>query len=154
VTSPVERPAVGVVIVVRRGDRVLLAQRSRGLYGGQWGFPGGHIERGETIIDAAMRELDEETGIAADPLGVLTPFDVIERDATGTVIVHYVLLAVLARWRAGEGIAADDAAALRWLSIEEIAAGAVAVLPDVERIARLAFSRPCSVDGNARITPL
>lgn len=153
-TTTAERPAVGVVIVVRRGDRVLLAQRSRGLYIGQWGFPGGHIERGETVIDAAMRELDEETGVSADPLGVLTTFDVIERDEQGNVIVHYVLLAVLADWRHGEGVAADDAAALRWLSVDEITAGPLPVLPNVERIARLALSAPCPVDGNARITPL
>jgi 8-oxo-dGTP diphosphatase len=154
VTQSSERPAVGVVIVVRRGDRVLLAQRSRGLYTGRWGFPGGHIERGETVIEAAMRELDEETGIAADPQGVLTHFDVIERDASGDVIVHYLLLAVLADWRSGEGIAADDAAALRWLSVDEITASTVPVLPNVERIARLAFAQPCSMGGNARITPL
>lgn len=153
-TAPAERPAVGVIIVVRRGDRVLLAQRSRGLYIGQWGFPGGHIERGETVIEAAMRELDEETGVAADPLGVLTTFDVIERDGQGTVIAHYVLLAVLAEWRHGEGVAADDAAALHWRSVDEITAGTLRVLPNVERIARLALSAPCTSSGNARITPL
>lgn len=153
-TASAERPAVGVVIVVRRGDRVLLAQRSRGLYIGQWGFPGGHIERGETVIEAAMRELAEETGVTADPLGVLTTFDVIERDGQGNVIVHYVLLAVLSEWRHGEGIAADDAAALRWLSVEEITEGALPVLPNVERVARLAFSATCPTGGNARITPL
>lgn len=132
---------VGVIAVVRRGDRLLLAQRSRGMYLGQWGFPGGHVERGETIIEAGMRELMEETGVHAMPRGVLTHLDVIGRGKDGAVTFHYVLLAVLADWISGEGVAADDAAAVRWLTPEEMARGEVALLPDVERIAREALSQ-------------
>ena len=58
-----DRPVVGVIVAVRRGDQVLLAQRSRGTYLGRWGFPGGHVERGETIVEAGLRELREETGV-------------------------------------------------------------------------------------------
>lgn len=138
--SPPERPVIGVIAVVRRGDQVLLAQRSRGGYVGKWGFPGGHVERGETIVEAGMRELREETGVVADPIEVLTHVDVIERDKSGRVLWHYVLLAVLAEWRAGEAVAADDAADVRWITLAEIAAGALPVLPDVERIARMALA--------------
>lgn len=136
-----ERPVLGVIAVVRRGNEVLLAQRSKGHYIGRWGFPGGHVERGETVVDAAIRELAEETGVSADPVDVISHLDVIERDAAGGVLFHYLLLAVLADWRKGEAVAADDAAAVRWITLDEIAAGAVPVLPDVERIARLAFAR-------------
>ncbi len=136
-----DRPVVGVIVVVRRGDQVLLAQRSRGTYVGKWGFPGGHVERGETIVEAGLRELHEETGLTADPRGVLTHLDVIERKPDGSVLFHYVLLAVLADWRSGEAVAADDAAAVRWITLKEMAAGAVPLLPEVERVAWIAFDR-------------
>jgi 8-oxo-dGTP diphosphatase len=137
-----ERPRVGVIVVVRRGDQVLLAQRSKGGYIGRWGFPGGHVERGETVIEAAMRELMEETGVSATPHGVLTTLDEIGRSASGEVDWHYVLIAVLADWISGEAVAADDAADVRWATITEIASGDIPVLKQVERVARLAFDQP------------
>lgn len=130
---------VGVIAVVRRNGHLLLAQRSRGSYLGKWGFPGGHVERGETVVDAGMRELMEETGVRAEPRGVLTHLDVIGRGDDGAVSFHYVLLVVLADWTSGEGVAADDAAAVRWLTLDEMARGVVPLLPDVERIAREAL---------------
>jgi ADP-ribose pyrophosphatase YjhB (NUDIX family) len=136
-----DRPVIGVIAVVRRGRQLLLAQRSRGTYSGRWGFPGGHVERGETIVEAGLRELREETGISAEPREVFTHVDVIERDTTGNVLFHYVLLAVLADWRDGEAVAADDAAAVRWVTLEEIVGGSLDVLPAVERVARLAFDQ-------------
>jgi 8-oxo-dGTP diphosphatase len=135
-----ERPRLGALAVVRKGDQVLLAQRSKGGYIGRWGFPGGHVERGETVIEAAMRELREETGVVAEPKGVLTVLDEIGRDQAGQVEWHYVLVAVLADWRSGEAVAADDAAAVRWVSLADITAGALPVLKQVERLARMAFS--------------
>jgi 8-oxo-dGTP diphosphatase len=136
-----ERPVLGVIAVVRRGDQVLLAQRSRGTYSGKWGFPGGHLERGESVIDGGMRELMEETGVAAEPRRVLTHVDVIGRGDDGAVLFHYVLLPVLADWVSGEGVAADDAAAVRWITLEEMRNGVVPLLPDVERIAREALGQ-------------
>lgn len=127
-------------MVVRRGDQVLLAQRSRGSYLGRWGFPGGHIERGETAIDAGLRELREETGVVAEPVGILTVLDEIGRDKAGHVEWHYVLVAVLADWRSGEGVAADDAAGVRWASLADITGGSIDVLPRVEPLARRALS--------------
>lgn len=135
-----ERPVVGVLAVVRRGNQLLLAQRSKGSYKGRWGFPGGHLERGETVVAAALRELREETGVEAEARGFLTTLDEIGRDAGGIVQWHYVLVAVLADWRSGDAVAADDAAAVRWATIDEITGGTVDVLVNVERVARLAFS--------------
>jgi 8-oxo-dGTP diphosphatase len=137
-----DRPVVGVIAVVRRDNQLLLAQRSKGGYIGKWGFPGGHLERGETVIEAAMRELAEETGVTAEPHGVLTVLDEIGPTTSGSAEWHYVLVAVLADWRAGEAVAASDAADVRWLTLDEIAASALPVLPKVEGVARLAFSSP------------
>lgn len=139
--SELERPRVGALAVVRRGDSVLLAQRSRGSYVGRWGFPGGHVERGETVVAAAMRELAEETGVTAELVGVLTTLDEIGRNSDGTVQWHYVLIAVLADWRAGEAVAADDAAGVRWATLADITSGDFPVLTQVERLARLAFAQ-------------
>ncbi len=126
--------------MVRRGDQVLLAQRSKGGYIGRWGFPGGHVERGETVIEAAIRELREETGVVADPQGVLTVLDEIGRSEVGEVQWHYVLVAVLADWRSGEAVAADDAADVRWVTLADITSGSLPLLKRVEPITRMAFA--------------
>ena len=78
-----DRPIVGCLAVVRRGNRVLLAQRSVPPGIGRWGFPGGMQELGETVHACAQRELKEETGIAADPVATLKVIDRIGHDEAG-----------------------------------------------------------------------
>lgn len=141
-TRPPERPLVGVIAVVRRGDQLLLAQRSKGSYAGRWGFPGGHVELGESIVAAALRELKEETGVDAAAIGPLTAIDEIGRAADGAVLWHYVLVAVLADWRTGEGVASDDAAGVRWVTLDDVVHKTLPVLDQVEHVARLAFAEP------------
>src|SRR5262245_50819235 len=121
--SPSSRPLVGVLAVVRRGDRVLLAQRTQAATVGRWTFPSGHLEFGETLVQAAMRELFEETGVGAEPVAVLPAFEFISETA------HYVLVPVLADWREGEGIARDDAGDVRWVTVAEVEA---AKLPNLD----------------------
>ena len=135
-----ERPRLGAIAVVRKGDQVLLAQRSKGGYIGRWGFPGGHVERGETVVEAAMRELREETGVIAEPKGVLTVLDEIGPNEAGEVQWHYVLIAVLADWRSGEAVAADDAAGVRWVTLADITSGSLPLVKRIEQITRMAFT--------------
>jgi len=59
-------PAVGVAVVVRRGERLLLGRRRRGPYGGLWCIPCGYVEWDEDIRDAARREMREETGLEVE----------------------------------------------------------------------------------------
>src|SRR5882672_788030 len=104
-----DRPIVAVLAVVLRGEgqdtRALIVQRAQQPNAGRWGFPGGVLELGETVGDGAMRELMEETGITAEPAGILNVHDAVHRDAEGRVQFHYVLVAVRGIWRAGEGMA-------------------------------------------------
>lgn len=115
-----EHPRVGVLAVVRRDGRLLLVKRRNPPDAGKWGFPGGAQELGETVAEAARRELAEETGVEAVPLGILDVIDAVTRDEAGRVRFHFTLIAVLMEWRAGEGIAADDAEAVAWATRADI----------------------------------
>lgn len=114
-------PRVGVLAVLWHQGRVLLVQRGQPPNQGLWGFPGGKQHPGETVAEAAMRELTEETGLGAAALGVIDVLDAMERDADGVLLYHYTLIAIACRWQAGEAKAADDAAALGWFRPEEAA---------------------------------
>jgi 8-oxo-dGTP diphosphatase len=120
---------VGVLAVVLCGDRALVVRRSNPPMAGRWGFPGGVLELGETVAEGAMRELFEETGIIAEPIGPLTAIDTIDRDDEGRVRFHYTLVAVRGRWISGQGIAADDADEVAWLSRAEIVEGGLPAAP-------------------------
>lgn len=134
-----ERPILAGLAVVRRSDRVLLAQRSKGPAVGRWGFPGGLHEIGETIEACAARELLEETGIEAEPHSVLSAINIIANDDAGRVRTHYLLVAVLLDWRRGEGEPIEDASAVRWLTLAD--AEALDTFPDALPLMRQALRR-------------
>lgn len=115
-----DRPYVGVGIVVFRGDEVLLAQRGKPPNMGSWSIPGGAQELGETVHEAAARELKEETGLEVDILGLVDVVDSIRRDDDGDVAFHFTLVDMVAEWRAGEAIAGDDVPAVKWVKFEHI----------------------------------
>ncbi|WP_119459345.1 NUDIX hydrolase [Rhodospirillaceae bacterium SYSU D60014] len=136
-----DRPVVGVIAVVWREDSVLLVRRANPPDAGKWGFPGGKQHLGETIFDAAMRELREETGVVAEPSEVVTAVDVIERDEAGRVRYQFTLVAVLGIWQAGEGVADDDADAVAWVRPDDLARGEMILSADVEEVIRLSAER-------------
>ncbi len=104
-------PAVGVVCL--RGDDVLLIRRGTPPRLGEWSLPGGRMEPGERAIDAALRELREETGVQAEIVGLVDVVDGLFGDR------HYVLIDYAARWIAGEPMAGADAAEAVFLPVEE-----------------------------------
>jgi 8-oxo-dGTP diphosphatase len=137
-----DRPMVGCIAVVRRGDRVLLAQRSVPPGVGSWGFPGGLLELGETVHACARRELEEETGIIADPIATLGVIDRIGHDEERRVKTHFALVAVALEWRSGEGEPIEDATALGWFTPQEVRAKRLELFPQVEELMEQALRWP------------
>lgn len=135
------RPLLGALAVVLRDDCALLAQRGRPPDPLHWGFPGGHVELGETALEAATRELREETGVIARPRGYLTNVDVLRQTDTGETGVHYLLAAVLCEYISGDPVADDDIIAARWVGLEDIAQARLPLHDGVQLVTDLARRR-------------
>jgi ADP-ribose pyrophosphatase YjhB (NUDIX family) len=115
-----DRPIVGVGAVVVDGDRALIVQRGGEPLKGQWSIPGGVVELGETLRQAAAREALEETGLVVEVGEVLEVFDSIVPDATGKTQYHYVLIDFLCSVIVGDLRPGSDAADVRWITREEL----------------------------------
>ena len=115
-----KRPYVGVGVVVFKGDNVLLVQRGKKPRLNSWSIPGGAQELGETVEDAAHREIREETSIEIELLELVEVVNSINRDDEERVQFHYTLIDFVAEWKSGDVVAGDDAADARWVSMEEI----------------------------------
>lgn len=113
-SSPI--PAVGVVCL--RGDEVLLIRRGKPPRVGEWSLPGGRIEPGERAVDAALRELVEETGVTARITALIDVVDGLFADAG----LHYVLIDYAAEWVSGEPVAGDDALEARFVPLNQVEA--------------------------------
>jgi len=136
-----DRPIVGVLAVVMRGERALVVRRANPPMPGRWGFPGGLLELGETVAEGAMRELFEETGVTAEAAGPLTVIDTIDRDREDRVRYHYTLVAVIGHWQSGEGAPGDDADEVAWLTRAEIVEQGLLTAPALLPLLDLALRR-------------
>lgn len=116
------RPVLGASVAVFRDSHVLLASRGKPPYEGVFSLPGGGVEIGERLGEAALRELREETGVEARLIGFVAPVEVIERDPTGRVMHHIVIAAHAARWVSGEPRTGPEAREIRWVRETEITA--------------------------------
>jgi len=115
-TGPLPTPVPAVGVVCLRGDSVLLIRRGTLPRLGEWSLPGGRIEPGERAVDAALRELREETGVEAEITGLIDVVDGLFPEAGR----HYVLIDYAARWVSGEPVAGDDALEARFVALDEI----------------------------------
>ena len=109
------KPVAAVSVCVVRDGLVLLAKRANPVAFGMWSLPGGHVEYGEPVKTAALRELQEETGINAKIVRLLDCIDVIYKSRTGQVESHYVLTVFGAQWVSGTAIANSDASEVCWV---------------------------------------
>lgn len=119
------KPTVAVGAVVFKDENVLLVKRRHPPNQGLWAIPGGTVELGETLQEAAEREILEETGVVVEAGEPVYIFDVIQRDPRDGVRYHYVIADVMARYVGGEPSARDDALEARWIGAAEFDALAV-----------------------------
>jgi len=109
-------PILAASVAVFRDGRVLLAARGKPPGEGLFSLPG------ETMGEAALRELQEEVGVEAKLIGLVAPVEVIEREADGRVKHHIVIAAHAARWVSGEPQTGPEAKEIRWVTERDIAA--------------------------------
>ncbi|GGF87657.1 NUDIX hydrolase [Azorhizobium oxalatiphilum] len=115
------RPTLAASAAVFRNGRVLLARRGKGPGEGLWSLPGGRVEPGETLAEAAAREVMEEVQVEAEILAVAAARDIIVRAPDGALRSHFVVIAHLARWRSGEPMTGEEALEVGWFTPEEVA---------------------------------
>ncbi len=114
------RPICGVGVVVRKGDSVLLIQRGREPRLGEWTVPGGAVELGESLRDAARREIREECGVEIELGEVVDAFEIVVHDEAGKVQYHYIVIDFAATYVGGNLRAGDDVMDARWVTLSEL----------------------------------
>ena len=112
------RVGVGCLVLDERG-KVLLVRRAYPPGAGRWSIPGGHVELGEDLVEAATRELREETGVEAEPVGVVNVDTLIVQDEGGGIKYHYVLIDILYRNPRGEIRPGGDALEVGFYTLDE-----------------------------------
>lgn len=114
-------PQVGVGAIVFHSNAVLLVKRARPPNAGQWAIPGGRLLTGETLQQAAEREILEETSVHIKAGEPAYTFDLIQHNEQGECSLHYVIIDLDANYLSGEPVAGDDASEARWVRATELA---------------------------------
>jgi 8-oxo-dGTP diphosphatase len=117
-----DRPYLAVSAAIIRDGKVLVVRRARKPAQNLYTLPGGAVELGETLHDAVMREVREETQLEIEPVALAGQRDVIVRDAQMRIERHFVVLSFAARWIAGEPVLNEELDDARWLKASELAA--------------------------------
>ena len=134
-----EVPLVGVGAIIIEDARIVLVKRGHPPLQAEWSIPGGLVEVGELVREAAIREAREETGLTIEPGELLGVYDRVLRDTEQRVQYHYVLIDFLCRRVAGDLAAASDAAEARWFSREELPA--LRLAEDTQDVIRKGFAK-------------
>ena len=133
-----QRPLIGASVAVFREGKVLLAARFNTEHAPIYSLPGGLVEIGETLEEAALRELKEEVGISAHILGFAGHVEVIDRDENGKIRRHFVVHAFAAEWVEGEPLTGPEAPSIQW--VDPHAIGGIAVTKGLGAILKRAAS--------------
>jgi 8-oxo-dGTP diphosphatase len=134
-TSPVQpsHPQLAVSAAIFRDDRLLLVRRARSPAKGLYSLPGGRVEFGETLHAALHREVDEETALKIDIVGLAGWREVVPGTAGGG---HYLIMSFAARWRTGEPVLNDELDDFRWLAPDAL--GDLKVTAGLQEVIRAA----------------
>lgn len=114
------RPLLAASLAVIRDGRVLLARRVVPPLAGRFTLPGGLVEIGESLEEAALREMREEVAIEARIVGFNRHVEIVERDEAGQVMRHYVIASFVGAWTAGDGTIGAEAEAIVWATRAEV----------------------------------
>lgn len=115
-----DRPFLAVSAAIVRDGKVLIVRRARPPAEGIHTLPGGVVESGETLIEAVVREVREETGLRIEPVALAGHREMIARDDDGRAKRHFVILCFASRWIAGEFTPSDEVAEAFWMKPEEL----------------------------------
>jgi 8-oxo-dGTP diphosphatase len=118
-TNP-QRPFLAVSAAIFRNGKVLVVRRARKPALNLYTLPGGAVEAGETLVEAAIREVREETSLSIEPVALAGHREVIARDDKGKVERHFVILCFASRWLAGEPMLSDELDDSRWVDPSEL----------------------------------
>ena len=116
-----ESPQIAVGAVVFHERKILLVHRGNPPGRGVWALPGGKVRLGETLQKAAEREILEETGITIEAKEPIFSFDMIDKDRSGRIRYHYIIVDLMATYLGGRIAPGDDALAARWVSEKAMA---------------------------------
>lgn len=115
-----DQPVVGVGAVVVNEGKIVLIKRGNEPSKGKWSIPGGHVELGECLQAAVIRETKEETCLDVENPRLIDVVDNVDLDEQGKVKYHYVIVDYLVKIKCGNIAAASDAAELRWVPFDEV----------------------------------
>ena len=111
---------VGVGAVIFRGEEVLLVRRGQEPALGSWTLPGGVVELGESLKDAIVREVQEETGLAVEVLGITAVLERVFRDRDDRIAFHYVLVDFACAYVSGELSPATDITDAQFVPLNDL----------------------------------
>jgi len=115
-----DSPQVAVGAVVFKQNKVLLIKRGKPPSQNEWAIPGGSVKLGETLQEAAEREIYEETGIVIRAREPIFVFDMVQKDEADKIRFHYIIIDLIAEYKSGKLLPGDDASDARWFAETEI----------------------------------
>ena len=132
------RPILAVSAAIIRDGKVLIVRRARPPASGLYTLPGGGVEVGGNLVQAVVREVQEETGLAVEPVALAGYREAIVRDGVDRVERHFVILPFAARWIAGEPVLNEELSDAMWLHPSELAG--LTTTPGLAEIIEAAFT--------------
>jgi 8-oxo-dGTP diphosphatase len=135
---PPSHPQLAVSAAIFRDDKILLVRRARLPAKGFYSLPGGRVEFGESLHTALHREVDEETGLKIEVIGLAGWREVLPGTSGGG---HYLIMSFAARWTSGEPVLNDELDDFRWLAPDalgdlNLTGGLLEVIQSARRLLR------------------
>ncbi len=139
-TTYPDSPQAAVGAVVFNQNRVLLVKRGKPPSQNEWAIPGGSVKLGETLQQAAEREIYEETGIVIQAQEPIFIFDLVQKDKSDKICFHYIIIDLIAAYKGGKLAPGDDALDARWFAETEI--GNLMINKMTRKLLGKCFSQP------------